>query len=213
MKRARPVSASPPRLPPYLPTRARQWEDLHVKWLQRLLQELDNDWIVEQEEVYIDRPCLEAILQHAVGITPATELKCWAVATYFGQLCDQYERKGRPLRGHSLTEWQSACATPSRESAHPVDGSLTPVKATPMPSHGPAPVANQATLEIPSEGPELVTTPDNDLFIYWPPHSKFLNGHDWELCRSKAGWLLFSPSSCQAQLVSMVLSLPGEAWP
>lgn len=208
MKRARPMPSF------QLPTKVKTWAGLHIKWLSRLLQELDNDWILaqlgEHLDIEIDRETLERILHCAVSLLPGTAITERHFGTLASELADLYVERGQPLKAKQIADFQQATPLPAISSQ---------AQAAGLPGHGTMPqqgvLPGQGSFQ--EEGPELATTPDGRVFLCHGQKGtpKFLAGGtaDWELGCSKSGYLVFSPSLSMAGLVDTVLNASGHDWP
>jgi hypothetical protein len=191
----------------FLPTRAKVWSDLDMKWLILLLQTIDNDWVTkanEHSQVMIDRPTMEAVLQHALGITPETAIPFRKVEPYFSQLSFQYASMGTRLRGLTLSQFQDGqCRSGPAKDAQSrqvcIPGSARPSIARPSMPHQ----------------PEIIMAPDGKLIISAGRQSKYLHSAalDWELIDCRHGPLVFSRTLGQAQMVSIILATAETVWP
>ena len=182
--------------PETLPTRAKSWDQLKTEWLVRLIQHLDNEWIAAAvgDGAEVDRGTLEAILQYAVNIAPASSLGANRhVAVLFDTMLDIYNERGRPLLGIPLSHFQSSARGQLDQQGQ----------------------VSQAS----DEGPEISITPDGFPFLHMGQQSMFLltsvqgGADDWLLGSSSWGALVFSPSKGMAQLMSNILACPGHCWP
>lgn len=197
--------------PERFPTNAKCWKKLKLDWLTRLVQHLDNDWIVAVagDGAEVDRGTLEAILHCAVGITPDTDLGgCRYAEELFGSMLELYNARGRPLRSLPLSHFQPCPATGGQFG----ESTSQPRQLGSSDCLGQASQAND-------EGPELAWTPDALPFLHMGQQSIFLltkvqgGADDWMLGSCSLGTLVFSPSKGMAQLVSHILASPGHYWP
>lgn len=203
--------------PETLPTRFKTWGGLKADWLARLLQHLDNDWIIAAvgDGAEVDRGTLEAILEYAVGITPATELvENRYVHILFAMMLEVYEQRGRPLKDVPLSHFQET--TDQIGQFRPEPGQHG---STDYPGHASQDSDQGQASQASDDGPEIAFTPDGFPFLCMGMQSRFLltsvdgGADDWLLGSSSWGNLVFSPSKGMAQLVTHIMASPGHAWP
>jgi hypothetical protein len=201
-----PVRPSCPKMPGNLPTRAKKWADLKDEWLFRALLALDPEWAsLPAQSVEVSRPVLEAVLEHAVGISQDSVLTDRSAEVCFNKLREIYQRNGQPLKGRSIADFLLKMAKPVSQTSQAALASQA------GPCQG---IFFQATLPGQTYIPLIVRDPDGHLLLSCGQTSVYLPEtyvQDWELASSKTGWLVFSQSKGYAKTVTEVLAEGGAA--